>query len=141
MSPDHKLVTEILRAGARLTHARNALLVGFGTTSARLRLLKAIHRLPIAFTVSELARALNVSRQTLQPMIHELEAAGLIYIRPNARHVRASVISLSTLGEATLGQMVKVEQRWIADLTRGYNSHLLAQTEWVIRRVRERASE
>jgi len=32
-----------------------------------------------------------------------------------------------------------VENRWVADLARGFDSSVLEQTEWVLRIVRDRA--
>jgi hypothetical protein len=74
MDPARKLVGEILRASARVALARNAALRGYGMTGARLRVLKIIRRCPVPRTVSQLARASGLARQTLQSTVHELAA-------------------------------------------------------------------
>ena len=136
-----KLVGEVLRASARIAASRSALLIGFGMTGPRLRVMKMIRRRREPRTVSQLARAIGVSRQTLQATVHDLAAAGFVNLEENAFHRRAPIVVLSVQGEACLDRLLQVEQRWIADLTRGFDERLLAQTEWVVRCLRERLED
>jgi len=139
MAPNKKLIGEMLRAGLQLASARNAVLTGFGLTGAKLRLLKMMRRLPVPLTVSELARAMNVTRQTVQATASALEAADLVRLTLNMRNRKAPLVVLTTLGQIRLEECLRVEERWIADLTRGFDERVVAQTEWVLRTVRERA--
>ena len=85
-----KLVGEVLRASARIAASRNALLLGFGMTGPRLRLMKMIRRRRRApCTVSQLARAIGVSRQTLRATVHDLMRPGLLQLEQNDFHRRA----------------------------------------------------
>lgn len=136
-----KLIGEVLRASARIEASRNALLSGFGMTGPRLRLMKMIRRRREPRTVAQLARAIGVARQTLRDTVRDLVASGLLNLERNALHRRASIVMLTPDGEALLDRLLPVEQRWIADLTRGFDESVLAQTEWVIRCVRERLME
>jgi DNA-binding MarR family transcriptional regulator len=136
-----KLVGEVLRTSARLEASRNALLGGFGMTGPRLRLMKMIRRRREPRTVSQLARAIGVSRQTLQETVRDLVAAGFLNLEDNAFHRRAPIVVLTAAGGACLDRLLLVEQRWIADLTRGFGEQLLAQTEWVVRCLRERLTD
>jgi DNA-binding MarR family transcriptional regulator len=138
MATNKKLIAQILHAARRLTVSRDALLAGFGMTSAKLRLLKTVHRLPVRFTTSALARAMNVSRQAARLIVRELESAGLISTATDPRNRKAQRVALTTSGRAQLEELLRVEKRWVADITRGFDERLLAQTEWVIRIVRER---
>jgi DNA-binding MarR family transcriptional regulator len=141
MQPHRKLIAEILHAAHRITAARNAMLAGSGLTGARVRLLKKVKQLPIPFTVAQLARVMNISRQTLQPTVHDLEAAGLISLEANPRHRRAPCVLLTALGRARLDEVMRIERRWISDITRGFSGPLAEQTAWAIRVVRERVSD
>jgi DNA-binding MarR family transcriptional regulator len=136
-----KLVGEVLRASARFTASRNALLSGFGMTGPRLRLMKMIRLRREPRTVSQLARAIGMSRQTLQATVRDLAAAGFVNLEENAFHRRAPIVVLSAEGEVCLDRLLQIEQRWVADLTRGFSERLLAQTEWVIRCLRERLED
>ena len=133
-----KLVGEVLRASARIAVSRNTLLIGFGATGPRLRLMKMVRRKREPRTVSQLARAIGVSRQTLQATVQDLVKVGFIDLEPNEQHRRAPIVMLTPDGEACLDRLLQVEQRWLADLARGFDAHVLAQTEWVIRCLRER---
>jgi DNA-binding MarR family transcriptional regulator len=141
MHPHRKLIAEIVHAAHRLTTARNAMLAAVGLTGARVRLLKKVNQLPIPFTVAQLARVMDVSRQAVRPIVHELETAGLIRLQMNPRHKRAPVVILTSLGRARLDEVRRLEQRWISDITRGFPDRLTAQTAWVVAVVRERASD
>ncbi len=136
-----KLVGELLRAGTRITASRNALLMGFGITGARLRLLKTVRRRREPRTVAQLARAMGVSRQTLRATVKDLVAAGFVNLEANMFHRRAPIVVLTPQGNECLDRLLHVEQRWISELTRGFDEHLLAQTEWVVRCLRERLAE
>jgi DNA-binding MarR family transcriptional regulator len=131
----------VLRASARIAASRNALLIGFGITGPRLRVMKTIRRRGSPRTVSQLARSIGVSRQTVQATVKDLVAAGFLDLEENMFHRRAPIVMLTPQGAACLDQLLQVEQRWVADLTRGFDEHLLAQTEWVLRCLRERLEE
>ncbi len=141
MTSNKRLIADILRAGRRIAAARDLMFSGHGLTSAQLRLLKTIRRLPVPFTMSALARAMGVARQTVQPSVRKLEAAGLISLGEDRRDRKAQLVVLTALGRATLEQLLRLEERWLADLTRGFNEQLLAQTAWVVRIVRERLTD
>jgi DNA-binding MarR family transcriptional regulator len=136
-----KLVGEVLRASGRITASRNALLLGFEMTGPRLRVMKAIRRRRVPQTVSQLARAIGISRQTLRATVQDLARVGLVELEPNLFHRKAPIVVLTPDGESCLDRVLLVERRWIADLTRGFDERLLAQTEWVLRCLRERLTD
>jgi DNA-binding MarR family transcriptional regulator len=136
-----KLVGEVLRASGRITASRNALLSGFEMTGPRLRVMKTIRRRRVPQTVSQLARAIGIARQTLQATVRDLAQVGFVEFEPNLFHRKAPIVVLTRDGESCLDRVLLVERRWIADLTRGFDERLLAQTEWVLRCLRERLAD
>ncbi len=136
-----KLVGEILRASARVTASRNALLLGAGMTGPRLRVLKMIRRHRAPRTVSQLARDIGVSRQTLQAIVRDLVRADFVELESNVFHRRAPLVVLTQMGTTWLDRLVLIEREWVADLTRGFDERLMAQTEWMLRCLRERVGE
>src|SRR5437868_9005178 len=88
-STGRKLVGEVLRASARIAASRNALLIGFGMTGPRLRVMKTIRRKREPRTVSQLARAIGVSRQTLRATVRDLVKVGFVELEQNEHHRRA----------------------------------------------------
>jgi DNA-binding MarR family transcriptional regulator len=141
MKPDRKLIAEILHTANWLTTARNKLFAATGMTGAGLRLLRTVRRLPIPFTVSQLARVMQVSRQTVQSTVRILEAAHLIRVELNLRNRKSPIITITTLGHERMEEAERLEQRWIADVTRGLTEPMIAQTAWVIRMVRTRIGD
>ena len=140
VSSQQKLIAEILHAGRALALSRDGLVAGHAMTGAKCRLLRTIHHLPVAFAVSAVARAMDVSRQTVFPMVKELVDEGLLEVVPNDRDRRVSLVTLTSLGHARLEELLRLEARWIADLTRGFDARMLAQAAWLLRLIRERAS-
>ena len=136
-----KLVGEVLRASGRIAAARNALLLGFEMTGPRLRVMKMIRRRRVPQTVSQLARAIGISRQTLQATVRDLARAGFLALEPSLFDRKAQIVVLTPDGESCLDRLLIVERRWIADLTRGFDERLLAQTEWILRCLRERLTD
>jgi DNA-binding MarR family transcriptional regulator len=141
VSQHTKLVGEILRAGRRLTVSRDAMCAGFGMSSARLRLLKTIRQLPIPFTISQLARAMAVTRQTARATVRDLVTAGLLRLKENVHNANAPHVEITDEGLARLSELLRAEERWVEDLTRGFDTRLLAQAEWIVRSIRERSEQ
>ena len=81
---------------------------------------------------------MNVSRQTVHPAIHELEEEGLLGLMENIRHRKAPLVRLTASGHARLEHLLRMEERWIASVARGFDERTLAQAEWVIRLIRQR---
>jgi DNA-binding MarR family transcriptional regulator len=140
MARNKTVIAEILRTARRLTTARDALLADFGMTSAKLRLLKTIRRLPTPFSISALARHMDVSRQAARATVRELEAAGLISVALDPFDRKAHIVVLTPLGRARLEDVQRIEEKWVAGLTDGFADRSLAQAAWLIRIVRERAT-
>lgn len=137
----HQLIGDLLRAGRRLSLARDALFSAHGLSGAKVRLLKTVRRLPAAFTVSELARVMDVTRQSVHPVISELAEEGLLHLVANTRHRKAPVVFLTDFGRARHDEVLRLEERWIADLLRGFDQRTLAQAAWVLRLLRQRLGD
>jgi DNA-binding MarR family transcriptional regulator len=140
MASMHKLVGEIIRAGARLAANRNNLLLTLRVTGAGMRLLKAVRMTPFPLSITTLARMMCVSRQAVRDTARELEAEGLITLETNPWNSRAFLVSLTDEGRSRLEQLMRLERRWAAGLARGLSEPLRAQTAWVLRTLRERCS-
>lgn len=139
MANNKKVIAEILRTARRLTTARDALLADFGMTSAKLRLLKTVRRLPVAFTIAELARVMGVSRQAARLTVRDLETSGLISTAPRSHDGNGHIVVLTPLGRAHLEKVLQMEGEWLAHLTEGFADRSLAQATWLIGIVCERA--
>jgi DNA-binding MarR family transcriptional regulator len=141
MASAHKFIGEILRTGARLAANRNALLAGWGMTGAKLRLLKTIRQLPVPMPVSRLAQIMGVARQTVRDTAREMQADGFISFTVNLRNQRAPVVELTHDGRALLAQLMRVERRWVAGLSRGFNVTTRARACFLLQMLRSRVTD
>jgi DNA-binding MarR family transcriptional regulator len=82
---------------------------------------------------------MDVSRQAVRLTVHELEAIGAVSLAPSPRDRKAQIVVLTPLGQSRLELISAVEERWVTDLTDGFEDRSLAQAAWLIRIVRERA--
>lgn len=94
------LIFETLRLAGRLTLSGDALMSGIGLTAARWQIMGVIAYLPSPRTVSALSRTMGQSRQAVQRIVNDLEAAGLVAFLPNPAHKRAPLVALTAEGEA-----------------------------------------
>lgn len=60
-------------------------------------------------TISDLARARNVSRQFIQRVVQDLARAGLLAETPNPRHRRSPLFDLTCEGRAVMEKIARVE--------------------------------
>lgn len=135
------LIFETLRLAGRLTLAGDALMAGIGLTSARWQIMGVIAYLPSPRTVSALSRTMGQSRQAVQRIVNDLNAAGLVELLPNPAHKRAPLIALSDKGRALYAQAEARRVPWTETLAAEIGDHDLkaAQTALAaLRRALER---
>jgi DNA-binding MarR family transcriptional regulator len=106
------LVIRVFRLGGLLEDEGNALARPAGQTAARWQVLAAIEDVPRS--VAEIARALNLARQSVQRVADALEAAGLVRYADNPRHRRARLVVPTDAGLERL-RRIQAEQRPWAD--------------------------
>jgi DNA-binding MarR family transcriptional regulator len=106
-----KLIYEILRLYGRLIASGDALVDDLGLTSARWMVLGTVQGHCDPLTVSELARIIGQSRQSIQRLANEMLDDGLIVFSANPVHRRAHLLLLTEKGKSIADE---VEQRRIA---------------------------
>src|SRR5262245_4684939 len=106
------LVIRVFRLGGMLEHEGDALARPAGQTTARWQVLAAVEDVPRS--VAEIARALNLARQSVQRVADALEEAGLVRYADNPRHRRARLVVPTDAGLDRL-RRIQAEQRPWAD--------------------------
>src|SRR5215471_8260263 len=102
------LVIRVFRLGGLLEDEGNALARPAGQTTARWQVLAAVEDVPRS--VAEIARALNLARQSVQRVADALEAAGFVAYADNPRHRRARLVVPTDAGRDRL-RRIQAEQR------------------------------
>ena len=130
------LIFETLRLAGRLTLAGDALMAEIGLTSARWQIMGVIAYLPSPRTVSALARTMGQSRQSVQRIVNDLEAAGLVELLPNPAHKRAPLIALTATGKSLYQQAEARRIPWTRALATDLGDHDLKAAQSALAALR-----
>lgn len=114
-----ELILRIFRVNGALLAAGDRLVAELGLTSARWQLLGGIADQAEPQSVAQLARKLGNTRQAVQRIANELEAAGVVAFRVNPRHKRAQLIELTPHGRELFARSMALQRPWAAALGRG----------------------
>ncbi|HDZ71780.1 MAG TPA: MarR family transcriptional regulator [Aurantimonas coralicida] len=118
-----RLIFEILRLHGRLIGAGDTLVSSLGLTSARWQLLGTIVGGGCALTVSDIARSLGQSRQSVQRLANELVAEGIVQMTPNPGHRRAPLLSLTPQGAEIYERAEASRLPWTAKLSEALEAY------------------
>ncbi len=102
----------LMAAGARLTRS-------VGLTSARWQVLSAVARSSEPKPVAWVARDMGLARQSVQRVVNDLEAAGLLSFQPNPRHIRATLLAITDEGHRAFEAITRLQAPWVNGLAEG----------------------
>jgi len=105
-----RLVVQIFQLNAHLIATGDALALPAGQTSARWQVLAAVEDAPL--TVAQIARALGLTRQSVQRVADLLEEDGLAAYRDNPDHLRAKLLQLTPNGRSALQTIQAAQRIW-----------------------------
>lgn len=112
--PIVRAALEVFRLNGALIAAGDALVAPLGLTSARWQVMGAIVEAGGTQPVSTLARNMGLVRQSVQRIVNELAAEGLLSFAPNPHHRRAKLVRLTDRGKS-LFEEASVRWRPMAD--------------------------
>jgi len=104
------LIFELFRLNGRLVAAGDRLTADLGLSTARWQVLGAIKF--GVFTVSQISRAMGLTRQAVQRVVHDLVDLGLVRLEDNPKHRRASLVHLTAAGHAVIKKMDRRQADW-----------------------------
>ncbi|WP_084539670.1 MarR family winged helix-turn-helix transcriptional regulator [Azorhizobium doebereinerae] len=136
------LIYEVLRLHGRLIAAGDALMAGLGLSSARWQVLGTVAASAAPLTVSDVARILGQSRQSVQRLVNEMERDGLLEAAANPAHRRATLVRLTAAGRDLHAAAEARRLPWTEGLAAGLGGADAAQaarTLAALRRLLERA--
>lgn len=108
-----------------------------GRSTARRGILRGLLRYGPQ-TVPKLAQARSIARQSVQAVVDELRAEGLVVSRPNPAHARSRLIEITAAGAALVERMDRTDERVLAVVGAGIDRRELEITRETLRRLRER---
>lgn len=105
----------------------------FGLTRARLRILDAVIRLPANWNISDIARHLDLSRQTVHRTMRAMETAGLITLEPVGK--KALVPRLASTGRIVATLRLTQAHEWSHKLAWAIPTAAASKAAWIAERL------
>jgi DNA-binding MarR family transcriptional regulator len=134
-----EVVLEIFRLNRLLLDAGDVLTAPAGLTSARWQVVGIAEHGPA--TVSEVARAMGLTRQSVQETANGLHAEGFVEFAPNPRHRRAKLIAMTPKGEAAMETVRRRHASWANELGGRHDAAALGSTVAMLRELRASLEE
>ena len=133
-----ELILESFRLNGALLAAGDALVSDLGLTSARWQVLGAVGLAVNPLPVAHVARNMGLSRQNVQRIANELQAAGLLDFADNPHHRRAKLVLLTERGRAVYDAAAERQVPWARALADGLPDAAIEAATGLMRTLRAR---
>lgn len=125
----------MMTLNCRLARLRSGATSGFGLTHARLRVLRAMATRPGA-CIAALARELDLTRQAVHRVVHDLRRMNLLELVPSARSARERVPKLTAAGRVASDCGLRWERQWFEHLGESAETRSWQWIKWLAERYR-----
>lgn len=98
------LIADVYELAGNARRSSERMAAEVGQTAARWHVMSVIS--DGARTVPAIAHRLGHARPSVQRVVHDLRAAGLVELEPNPLHARSPLVSLTELGAKTLDRLI-----------------------------------
>ena len=132
------LAIEVFRLNGDLIEGGDALVRDLGLTSARWQVLGAIALSPVPLPVAHIARNMGLARQSVQRVVDDMRADGLVRTEPNPHHRRAPVVAMTPRGEAAYERAMARKDLWADVLTDGMSAETIEAAATLLRMLQQR---
>jgi DNA-binding MarR family transcriptional regulator len=127
------IVIQIFQLNGLLTAIGDAMAKPAGQSTARWQVLAAIERGPA--TVAQIARALRLTRQSVQRVADILAREGLAAYEDNPGHRRAKLLRLTPSGQRALEIIQKAQRGWADEVGAAVGEKDLREASAVLDRL------
>jgi DNA-binding MarR family transcriptional regulator len=134
-----EVVLEVFRLNRLLLDAGDQLTAPVGLSSARWQVLGIVEHGPAH--AAEIARAMGLTRQSVQEVANGLEAEGFIEFAPNPQHRRAKLLVMTAKGDAAMGVVRGRHAAWANTLGGGHSTVALTSVGTVLAAIRTALEE
>jgi DNA-binding MarR family transcriptional regulator len=132
-----ELIDEVTRAAERIATARTWHDELVFRTTGPWRVLTTVARSQYCLSISDLARALGVRKQTAHALAHQAARAEYVELVPNHQDRRLLQALVTPRGRAELAARRSAERAWLV-LLNGLGDHEMATVIHVLRVIRQR---
>lgn len=134
-------ILEVFRLNGELIRAGNSMTGEFGLTSARWQVMGAIDNEGRSLTVSDIARLMGQSRQSIQRLANELEREGFLCFEEKSHDARSKLVALTNKGVETMSSINRVQADWVNSLAKRLSAYDIRETCGLLRELRVLLSE
>ena len=142
LTPDGRalvdLTLEIYRLSGALVAEGDRLSAHLGLSGARWKVLGALEMAERPQTVSQIARRMGLTRQSVQRLVHDLCAEGYLELIENPDHRTARLARLTTKGAEAFRMLDEVEAEWANGLADGLDRLALSRAAQVLGELKVR---
>ena len=124
---------QVMQLNGSLLAAGDALAAPVGQSSARWQVMAAVEDSPAS--VAEIARMLNLARQSVQRVADLLVAEGLASYEENPFHARAKNLGLAMPGRRALRQIQSAQSQWANELVARLDPDQMAVASALLERL------
>lgn len=134
-----ELLTEVMllifKGNGLILEAGDQLVSDFGLTSSRWQVLGALYAKDL--TVSQIARKMGLTRQSVQRTVDTLKKTHLVDLLNNPAHAKAPLISLTLKGRSALKKATDSQVKWSSELAKTHSKDELSTTITVLKKIIE----
>ena len=134
-----EIVAEVFRLNGRLIEAGDRMAAPVGQTSARWQVLAVVADGPAS--VAQVARAMGLTRQSVQRTADLLAADGLVQYTDNPHHRRAKLMTMTPKARHTLDYIQRRRVQRANQIGEQHNLEQLRTAAMVLRQLRERLEQ
>ncbi|WP_458097942.1 MarR family winged helix-turn-helix transcriptional regulator [Roseomonas sp. WA12] len=131
-------MVEVFRINGDLLEAGDVLVRDLGLSSARWQVLGAIALSPAPLPVAHIARNMGLARQSVQRIVGDMLADGLLRLEPNPHHRRASIVAMTPAGETAYAEAMARQDLWADVLTDGLPPEAMEAASALLRALQAR---
>jgi len=107
-----EIALETFKLSGLLSNEGDKLSHGQGISSARWKILGALTLYGNQLTVSQIAKNMGQTRQSVQRLVDVMTNDGVLKLIDNPNHKRAKLVSITSKGEAIYENMEKIQIPW-----------------------------
>lgn len=126
------LIVEVFRLNGLLLATADRLVSKFGLTGARWQVLGAIAQVGVPETTARLARNMGLTRQSVQRVVNEMVAEGMLTLEENPHHKRSKLVVMTPKGEKAFQQAIELQGPWVKALSKGISKKRLKEAKDVL---------
>lgn len=129
------IVLETFKLSGMLSIEGDRLTQSEGISSARWKILGALSFVNTPLTVSQIARSMGQTRQSVQRLVDVMTQDGLLKLLDNPQHKRAKLVSMTSKGESVFKNMGDIQIPWANEKSKDIDISDLETTLITLKRL------